>query len=130
MAVLIGGWQAQQFGFYRVILYPEVYLAAGWLTWEAISRRSLALTTLMLVLGGATAMEWWPGGTSDAWTPNPVLLSLLIAGVLAPTVLVLWRRGQPFFRDLALGVGTATLAAILLGNTTESLLLDRIFLHL
>ena len=130
MAVLIGGWQAQQYGWLRMIVYPEVYLAAGWLTWEAISRRSLGLMTLVLVLGGATAMEWWPGGTNNLWTPNPVLLSLLIAGVLAPAVLVLWRRGQPFLRDLALGVGVAVLAAILLGNTIESLVLDRIFNHM
>jgi hypothetical protein len=50
--------------------------------------------------------------------------------VLAPAVLVLWRRGEPFHRHLALSVGGVALAGMLLGNAIESLWLDRIFLHM
>src|SRR5256885_2902646 len=93
MLVLAGERQVEQYGWYRVIVYPELYLAAGWLVWEAISRRSPALLTLLLALGGAPATNWWLGGTGAAWVPNPLLPALLVAAVLVPAGLLLWRRG-------------------------------------
>jgi Dolichyl-phosphate-mannose-protein mannosyltransferase len=129
MLVMAGEAQTEQYGWYRLIVYPELYLAAGWLAWEAIGRRSLALLTLVLVLGGSTATNWWLGGLGAAWIPNPVLLVALMAAVLAPAILVRWRPDEPVYRHLALGMAVTALALVLLGNAVESFWLDRIFLH-
>jgi 4-amino-4-deoxy-L-arabinose transferase-like glycosyltransferase len=127
MLVLAGEKEVEQYGWYRVIVYPEVYLAAGWLAWEAVRRRSLPLLTLLLALGGATATNWWLGGSSSAWVPNPLLLCVLIGAVLLPAVLVLWRPDDRRTRRIAGWVGGAALAVIALGGTIESLQLDRFF---
>lgn len=128
MLVLAGERQVEQYGWYRVIVYPEVYLAAAWVAWEAVTRRSLALLGLLLVLGGATATNWWLGGPDDGWVPNPVLLCLIVAAVLAPAVLLLWRREDRLHR-IAGWVAGAALSLIVLGNMIESLELDRIFMR-
>jgi hypothetical protein len=126
MLVLAGEKEVEQYGWYRVIVYPGVYLAAGWLAWEAVRLRSVALLAILLALGGATATNWWLGGPNTTWVPNPVLLCLLIAAVLGPAVLAMWR---PERRSLLIAswAAMAALAVIALGNTVESLLLDRIF---
>jgi uncharacterized membrane protein len=127
MLVLAGERLIEQYGWYRIIVYPELYLAAGWLAWEAVSRRSVALLTLVLVLGGATATNWWLGGPNAAWVPDPLLLVALVAAVVGPAVLLLWRSEEPRYRSLASWVAIWALGLIVLGNTIESLLLGGIF---
>lgn len=129
MLVLAGERQVEQYGWYRVIIYPELYLAAGWLAWEAVTRRSLGLLTLLLALGGATATNWWLGGPDVAWVPNPVVLCVLIAAVLVPAVLLLWRRRELRYQQVAVWAATAALALMVLGNAVESLRLDRLFIR-
>jgi hypothetical protein len=109
------------------MVYPEVYLAAGWLAWEAVSRRSLALLTLLLVLGGATATNWWLGGIGQTWVPDPVLLTLLLLAVLLPAAVGAWRRSDLRVRAWARGSAFAALALMLVGNAVESFFLDHIF---
>jgi 4-amino-4-deoxy-L-arabinose transferase-like glycosyltransferase len=127
--LLAGEHEVAQYGWYRVIVYPSVYLAAGWFAWEAVRQRSLALLAILLALGGATATNWWLGGPNSTWVPNPVLLCVLIAAVLGPAVLALWR---PERRSLLIATwsAAAALAIFALGNTVESLMLDRIFYRL
>jgi hypothetical protein len=127
MLVTAGGRQVDQYGWYKVIVYPEIYLAAGWLTWVAVRRPSLALLTLLLTLGGATATNWWLGGLGQWWVPNPVVLTLLLLSVLAPAALAMWRRRQPQLLTWARAVAVGALAVMLLGNAVESFYLDRIF---
>jgi 4-amino-4-deoxy-L-arabinose transferase-like glycosyltransferase len=130
MLVLAGERQVEQYGWYRVIIYPELYLAAGWLAWEAVRRRSLALLTLVVALGGATATNWWLGGMEAAWVPDPVLLCVLIAAVLAPAVVLLWRRDDTHVQRVGTAIAAAALALMVLGNAVESLRLDAIFFRL
>lgn len=127
MMVMAGERQAAQYGWYREIIYPSIYLAAGWLAWEAVRRRSPALLTLLLTLGGATATNWWLGGPDQAWVPHPVLLVIMLLAVLAPAAVAAWRRDRPGLRQFALGVAATALALLLIGNTVESFSVDRIF---
>jgi hypothetical protein len=127
MLVLSGESEVAQYGWYRIIVYPEVYLAAGWLAWEALRRRSLTLLGLLLVLGGATATNWWLGGPGAAWVPSPIVLCLLVVAVLGPTAVLAWRPLSPLWQRVALGAAGVALALVLLGNTVESWWLDRIF---
>jgi 4-amino-4-deoxy-L-arabinose transferase-like glycosyltransferase len=130
MLVLANEAQAAQYGWYRVIIYPEVYLAAGWLAWEAVRNRSLTLLTIVLVAGGATATNWWLGGPDAAWVPNAVVLSLVMAAILAPTVLLAWRRRGANLEPLALAVGGGAMAVMALGNLVESWSLNSVFFRL
>jgi len=130
MLVLAGERQVEQYGWYRQIIYPEVYLGAGWVAAQVLRRHSLGLLGLTLALGGATATNWWLGGPAAAWVPNPLLLSLLMAVVLGPAALLAYRRTQPLLRRWAIGVTSAALLLMLLGNLVESVWLDRIFIRL
>jgi hypothetical protein len=127
MLLMAGERMVEAYGWYRIIIYPELYLAAGWVAWEAVRRRSPALLALLLVLGGATATNWWLGGPNATWVPNPVFLALLMAAVIAPAVVFLWRRREEYSRNLAGWAAAGALALIVLGNVAESLQLDGIF---
>jgi hypothetical protein len=127
MLVLAGEKEVEQYGWYRIIVYPELYMAAGWLAWEAVRRRSLPLLTILLALGGATATNWWLGGTSSAWVPNPLLLSVLIAAALLPSLMVLWRPDDQRSWRIAGWAGGVVLGLIALGGTIESLQLEQFF---
>jgi 4-amino-4-deoxy-L-arabinose transferase-like glycosyltransferase len=127
MLVMAGEKEVEQYGWYRVIVYPQLYLAAGWLAWEAVRQRSLPLLTALLALGGATATNWWLGSSNAGWVPNPVLLCVLIGAVLLPAVLVLWRPDDARTRRIAGWTSAAALAVIVLGGTIESLRLDQVF---
>ena len=126
MLVLAGERQAEQYGWYRVIVYPLVYLAAGHLAWEAITRRSLVLLTLLLVLGGTTATNWWLGGPNAGWVPNPIVLVVLFGAALVPAALTMWRP-NPTWERIGTAVAAAMVAFMLLGNTIESLRLETFF---
>jgi hypothetical protein len=127
MLVMAGERQVQQYGWYKVMIYPEVYLAAGALVWAAVRRPSLALLTIVLALGGATATNWWLGGLGNSWAPNPVLLVALVLIVLAPAVWAAWHRADARARSVAVVVGQVTLGALLLGNAIESYFLEFVF---
>jgi len=130
MLVLAGEKEVEQYGWYRVIVYPELYLAAGWLAWEAVRRRSLPLLAALLALGGATATNWWLGGTGSAWVPNPLLLAVLIGAVLLPAVFVQWRPDDRRTWRIAGGISGVALGLMALGGTIESLQLDQFFFRM
>lgn len=127
MLVLSGESEVAQYGWYRIIVYPEVYLASAWLVWEAVRQRSLVLLGLLMVLGGATATNWWLGGPNAAWVPSPLALCLLIGAVLGPAAVLAWQRRSPLWQRLGLATAGVALALLLLGNAVESWWLDRIF---
>jgi len=129
--LVVGGErQVEQYGWYRQIIYPEIYLGAGWVIASVLSRQSVGLLLLTLALGGATATNWWLGGPAAAWVPNPLLLALLIAVVVGPAVLLAYRRNRAVVRQWAAGIVGAALLVILLGNVVESLWLDQIFVRM
>lgn len=126
MLLLAGEHQIEQYGWYKLIIYPEVYLGAGYLAWVAVRRASIAGLTVLLALGGATATNWWLGGLDANWVPDPALLVVLAVAVVGPAVIAAWRRELPSLQQFAVWVGGVALAFFALGNTVESLILDRI----
>jgi 4-amino-4-deoxy-L-arabinose transferase-like glycosyltransferase len=122
--ILAGTKQTAQYGWYKVIVYPELYLAAGILAWTALRRSSLGLLTLLLVLGGATATNWWFAGPTGGWVPNPILLVVLLVLTLGPAALTRWGAR---WRTLARWVGGVAMSVLLVGNATESWILSMIF---
>jgi hypothetical protein len=127
MLLMAGEKLIEHYGWYKGMVYPEIYVAAGWLTWEAVSRRSLGLLTLLLALGGATATNWWLGGIGRTWVPDPVTLAALLAVVLLPAALLRWRASDSRVQVWARGAAFAALAVMLLGNAVESFYLDHVF---
>lgn len=125
MLVMAGERQIEQYGWYKWIIYPEVYLAAGFLAWQAVSRPAPGRLALLLALGGATAVNWLaPSG------PNPFLVSAVLLVVLAPALLLAWRPFDDRLRTWAVRVAVAAFALMLLGNLLESIYLAGIFTRL
>jgi type IV secretory pathway VirB2 component (pilin) len=58
--------------------------------------------------------------------PDTALLVVLAVAVVGPAVIAAWRRELPSLQQFAVWVGGVALAFFALGNTVESLILDRI----
>jgi uncharacterized membrane protein len=130
MMVVAGQAEAGQYGWYRVIVYPSVYLAAGWLAWEAVAGTSLPRLALLLGLGGATATNWWLAGPYAAWVPNPGLLVVLVGAVLLPAAILGAGREDRWLRRLAVCAAWVAMATMLVGNVVESVWLPQIFVRM
>ncbi len=103
-----------RYGWYHLAVYPEVYLAAGYLTWRAISRPDVPSLALVLALGGATATSLWLG---SPWNPPAWLLVPILAVLILPAAV-------PRLRPWARVVAAAGFALILLGMAFEAVNLD------
>ena len=124
MLLLAGTKQTAAYGWYKLIVYPEVYLAAGVLAWTALRRLSLGLLVLLLVLGGTTATNWIFAGPTGGWAPSPLLLVLVLVVVLGPVALLRW---GPRWRAAARWVTGGAMGVMLAGNAAESWVLSFIF---
>lgn len=127
--VMAGERQSEQYGWYKVILYPEVYLAAGYLVWLAMVAPTLSRLAIVLVLGGAAATNWWLGSGGEAWAPNPIYLTAILLAILVPAAVAAWRPGDRPLQG-ARAAALAALALMLLGNVTESLHLGELLFKL
>lgn len=127
LLVLAGSSQTSQYGWYKVILYPQVYLGAAGLAWWSLRRASVGGYALVLGLGGATATNWLLAGTGTGWVPSPVLLLVLLAVLLAPAVFATWSVAWRRRAEWVMGVG---LVAMLLANAGTSLILGDILGHM
>ncbi len=116
--VLAGERQVQQYGWYKWMIYPEVYLAAGFLVWQAVTRPAPGRVALMLGLGGATALNWLLPATL-----NPVLVCAVLLAVLGPAIVLAWRPFDDRARRWAVRVAGIALAVMLVGDVAETLLL-------
>ena len=130
MLVMAGELQTQQYGWYKLIVYPEVYLAAGYLIWSALAAPTLSRLTVLLVLGGAAATNWWLGAGGRAWAPNPVLLAGLLGLVVVPAGVAAWRARDQHLQAAARWVATAAFLLLLAGNIAESMRLDELLFKL
>lgn len=125
--VLAGTAQTAQYGWYKVILYPQVYLGAAGLAWWALRRASVGGYALVLGLGGATATNWLFAGAGTGWSPPAVLLLAILAVLLGPAILATW---SPAWRRRAEFVMILGGVAMLLANIGTSLILTDVFTHM
>ena len=124
IAVLGDATLQARFGWYRIVLYPLVYLAAGFVFWEVIRRPSLPGLLLIMVFVGAGATEMVFG---QQWHPDAFLLVFVVALLLMPSALTLWRKDSEFWRAAA-GVTTAvSLALIVLASLVTSINLGQVY---
>jgi len=124
IAVLGDATLQARFGWYRIVLYPLVYLAAGFVFWEVIRRPSLPGLLLIMVLVGASATEMVLG---RQWHPDAFVLVFVVGLLLTPSALTLWRKESEFWRAAA-GVTTAvSLALIVLASLVTSINLGQVY---
>ena len=120
IAVLAGEQLTAQYGWYHVMVLPFVYMAAGNLAWRAFVEPSPARLLAVLVLGGAMATEYWLGSAGSSWIPDPALLVVILAVVVAPSALVAVPALAPL-RGYARLVAGLALGFVVLGNVMTSL---------
>jgi hypothetical protein len=116
-----------RFGWYRIAVYPLVYAAAAYVCWEAVKEVALLPLLAFLVLGGAAAASFGLTSAVEAWMPSPVIVSVILAVVLLPTVVAAVRKQSGVARRLAQAVSAGTLLLVLALNVVESLRLDQVY---
>lgn len=72
------------YGWYRVAVYPLVYLAAAALAWRLLEAPSVSLAALVLALGGSTSVEWWLG---SPWVAPAIVAVPVFAALILPAAL-------------------------------------------
>lgn len=127
--VLAGEVLTGQYGWYRVIVQPLVYLAAGSLAWRAAVSPSPARLAAVVALGGAAALNWSLGSGGAGVVPNPLVEVALLALVVLPSAVVTWPRFSRY-SGIARGLAIAVLAVLTLGNVVTSLELSDLYNHL
>lgn len=113
-----------RFGWYRIVLYPLLYMGAGMLTWEAIRGPAPAALLAVIVLGGATAFEMVTG---QQMQPNPYVLAALIGLVVAPAAISFWRSDSPGWRFRAQVAGALAVTSILAASAVTSYQLAHVY---
>jgi len=103
-----------RYGWYHIAVYPEIYLAAGFVAWRAISRVDVPGLALTLALGGATATSLAFG---TPWNPPAGLLLLVLSALLLPAAVPRWRAAARLPAAVASGV-------LLVAMVAEALNLD------
>jgi 4-amino-4-deoxy-L-arabinose transferase-like glycosyltransferase len=112
------------FGWYRITIYPLVYLAAGYLVWRAIAAPNPALVTLVLITGGAAAASSWLGGPHALGIASATVAGAILALVIA--LVAVWSRRV----DRARAIVGVALACVIIGNIVVSAQLDRLYLQI
>ncbi|GAC1659049.1 MAG: hypothetical protein NVS9B1_20360 [Candidatus Dormibacteraceae bacterium] len=116
------------FGWYRITIYPLVYMAAAWLLWLLYRRASPGLAIAVLMLGGATAANLILGGRTVVGLPVGNIAAVAMLVGLAPAVIAGWRRDDARYERFARWAGAAVATLILIGNIAVSLNLERDYL--
>jgi 4-amino-4-deoxy-L-arabinose transferase-like glycosyltransferase len=115
-----------RYGWYRIAVYPLVYVAAGYVCWEAIKGEALPLLAV-LALGGAAAASFGLSTTTHEWAPSALVVSIILGVIMLPSIATAVRSDVPRLRQVAQVVAGATLCGILLLNVLESLRLADIY---
>lgn len=90
------------YGWFRIAIYPLLYLGAGWLAWRAISERSSVGVLLLLTVGVfSVASPLFGTGANESWAPSPYLLIAFLAAFVAPTLVGSRPGAGPRARQLA-----------------------------
>jgi 4-amino-4-deoxy-L-arabinose transferase-like glycosyltransferase len=116
-----------RYGWYRVAVYPLVYLAAGYVCWEAAKGAVLPLLAALLLGGAAAASLGLTPGTPHEWAPSALVVSSILGVILVPSIVASVRRDVPMLRNVAQVVAGTALAGILVLNVIESLRLAEIY---
>ena len=116
-----------RYGWYRIAVYPLVYLAAGYVCWEALKGEVLPLLATLALGGAAAASFGLAAGTTHEWAPSALFVSAILGMITLPSVVAAVRSDIPMLRNFARAVTGAAVCAILVLNLIESLRLAEIY---
>jgi hypothetical protein len=110
-----------RYGWYRIPVYPLVYIGAAYIVVWSVRELSLPGMLATLVLGGATATTMVLGHLLQ---PNPYLLGAAIAVVLLPGAVAAWRESDEWrlagrataVAALVLIIGASAISSWILGD--------------
>jgi 4-amino-4-deoxy-L-arabinose transferase-like glycosyltransferase len=81
------------FGWFRVAVYPSVYMLAGWLAWRSVREPSALGVLLLLTVAVASVINpLLVPPRAESWAPNPYLVVAALAVLVAPPLLAMGRR--------------------------------------
>ena len=130
VATMLAAEDIADYGWFRVAVYPLVYLLGGWLTWNAVSRPSPLALVVVLTLGGATATAALFGIDGKDWAPSAYLLLGGLVVVAAPAVLSASRPGSKVLEQVARWTAGLAVLVIVGFNIATSIHLDQLYFHL
>ncbi|MGI8609972.1 MAG: glycosyltransferase family 39 protein [Candidatus Dormibacteria bacterium] len=129
VVIMLAAEGVQDYGWFRVAVYPLVYILAGWLTWVAISRPSALGLVAMIALGGATATTAL-FGDEGRWAPSAFVLLAGLVVAVAPALLTGAYPSSRRLSQVARAVAGLALILVVAANVATSAQLDRLYFHL
>jgi uncharacterized membrane protein len=113
-----------RYAWYRIVLYPIIYIVAGYLVWSSVKRPSIPGLLLIVVLGGATAFVMITG---KLFTPNAYILAAVVTAGVLPAAIMLWRRQSLQWPRVAQAAAAAMILAVLAASAVESWNLAQVY---
>lgn len=125
MMVMADPHLVEQYGWYRITVYPLIYLLAGMFIWRSIKLASFPGIALTIAVAGGVATNGL-GSNHGAWLPSAALITAILLVILCPCVWAAWKRvGIPLqWGQLAAAAG---IVAILGANIAQTLMLTDAF---
>lgn len=111
------------YGWYRISVYPIVYLGAAALLSEAFAFLSIPAMAAVIATGGATATTVLFGQHGQPWMPPAWLVALVVVAALVPLAIAGGRSDSDRTRAVARVAAGGVIILILLANVVESLFL-------
>jgi 4-amino-4-deoxy-L-arabinose transferase-like glycosyltransferase len=123
--MLLGGESlVARYGWYRIYIYPIVYLGAGYACWEAVRTAALGWVAAVLMLGAATTVSLAVGYGIPGSGPPAVAVETVALLVLGSALVAEGRRQTPWVMRVARGVSAGVVALALIGNILESAMMS------
>jgi 4-amino-4-deoxy-L-arabinose transferase-like glycosyltransferase len=125
MMVMADPHLVEMYGWYRITLYPFIYLLAGILVWRSIESASVPGVALTIAVAGGVATNGL-GADHGAWSPPAFVVAALLLVILVPCVLAAWK---PQGRMLLVGqiAAAAGIVAVVGANLAQTIMLSDLF---
>ncbi|MFN2466170.1 MAG: glycosyltransferase family 39 protein [Candidatus Dormibacteria bacterium] len=128
VVIMLFAEHVSYYGWFRVSVYPLVYLLAGWFTWRAAREPSAFGLLLVACVGGATALNAvFAAPGAESWAPNPYAVIAVLALVALPGLITLAGAGEPRVLDWSRKMAMAAVALAITANIVASAQLTTIF---
>jgi hypothetical protein len=108
------------YGWYRIPVYPLVYLGAGYLLWQGLRTAGVGTMLAVLALGGTTAATVALGSDGGRWLPPAWQLIAIASVVLVPALLAIGWPESRWLKPAARASAGLAIGLILLLNVVES----------
>ena len=118
------------YGWYRITIYPLVYLAAGHACAKTVSRPTASRLILLMATGGAATLNFLFGTPGQGWTPPALAVGIVLAAVGLLGAVMVASRGAGRLGSSGRFAVAVAICLMVAGGTVQSYFLAHLYSRL